>query len=122
MSTNFIHKTCKSIIYVDASAMFQIIAENLVIGARSVKISGQANIIELNGQGKFSFFCPECKKNNILLEDVLIGCGHCGELIPLNVAYKATGVSGVYCKKHISLVTDASTFTIENALKNFIIR
>jgi ribosomal protein L37AE/L43A len=117
---SFIHKDCGSIIYVDVTTMFQIVVENVIITARTVKPSVQANIRELNNQGKISFFCPECSRSNISLSEMVIPCSHCGTLLSLSEAYKGTGISGAYCKKHMSLVSEGPTFTIESVLKNFI--
>jgi hypothetical protein len=116
---NFIHSKCKSIIYCEVGSMFQILVENLVIGQRRVKPAGQANIRELNNQGKISFFCPECNKE-VPASEVVIPCSHCGTLLPLNEALKVTDIAGAFCKKHVSLVTEGTSFTIESALKNYL--
>lgn len=116
---NFYHKTCKSIIYIDISRYSRILVENLQINARSVKPVGQAYIRSEDGEAGFSFFCPECKKNDIPLSEIEIPCSHCGSMLSLGDAIKATGLSGAFCKKHIGDYSEGPTFTLLKALEAY---
>jgi hypothetical protein len=119
----YLHKSCGSIAYIDVSKMYSFLVENIVINPRSIKLAGLAHCQE-NGISEISFYCPECKKSNIPLNEIVIPCSHCGEIMELNVATKITNVSGVYCSKHVKMYneTNNSTFTLLGALEKYLLK
>lgn len=118
----FIHYDCDGLVYAAISDAFEVLAENLVMGARKVTFPGIVMIKEREDGLKIKFICTSCNKP-IPQSSVRVKCNYCGSTLRFSEAYKITGHSGIYCEKHIkSLQNDVSggVFCIADSLRKYI--
>jgi len=97
-----IHKECHGHVVIPIEGL-RIAVENFGISTKEKNIIlNQITIIDEKPGRKtadISFYCCECHKNNIDLDEILIQCGNCGEVVELKDLFILPQSGGVYCIK-----------------------